>query len=261
MDALEGLPARNVDEWEARKAYHVDRYVSMFARLTKFPRRAYVELFSGPGISFRTDLREFRDGSPLRSLAFGFTDYFFVDIDSAARSALESRVTGRGISGRRIHYFTGDCNDSIDAIRAVIPASALTLVFVDPTNWQIRLDSIRRLVEGRRCDLLVTFHTGAMYRVKGLPVPALTAFFGTDRWKAALTLPKGHKGEALRKLYNEQLVPAGYAPDGYLDPVLVKNSKNSEIYDLVLFSKNDLGRKFWREAKKYDQLGQKELGL
>jgi three-Cys-motif partner protein len=94
--------------------------------------------------------------------------------------------------------FQTDCNSAVPAIHGVIPADALTLAFVDPTSWQVRLSTIEALTKDRRVDLLMTFHAGSMKRLaRTASAPALDAFFGTGDWRAALKCPRPERMEAL----------------------------------------------------------------
>ncbi|MBE0448306.1 MAG: hypothetical protein IBX64_09460 [Actinobacteria bacterium] len=48
--ASDGLPAMDIGAWSENKHYYLDRYCYMFAVGTKnkWPRRYYIDLFSGP---------------------------------------------------------------------------------------------------------------------------------------------------------------------------------------------------------------------
>ena len=260
----DGLDAREVGPWVHRKVHHVDRLLDIFATAmrTKWPRRAYVELFAGPGLSRDRVSGEWVVGSARRAIRYPFTDYLFVDMDPRATAALTQRLRDDGVDripDKVVGVATRDCNDAIDAIRARIPRGCLSLAFVDPTNWQVRFDSIAHLVDGRPTDLLYTFHIGAMRRVASMPAPQLTAFFGTDRWRGALARPIEQRAQALVELYNEQLAGLGYLPTSFELAVPVKNSKGVTMYELVLFSRHQLGVKFWREAMAVNELGQRTL--
>jgi three-Cys-motif partner protein len=232
----DGLPARVVGPWVDRKAYYVDRYARMFATGMKnrWPRRAYVELFAGPGQSWESEGDRFVAGSPIRSLERDFTDRTFVEMNPIAAAALTERLRA---AGRAATVLIGDCNGEIGRVVDSIPAGALTLAFVDPTNWQVRFETIVTLVTTRKVDLLVTFMYGSMKRVaKGNP-PALTAFFGTPDWKAQLGQPRWAVLDGLASLYNSQLEPYGYLPS-YTRRIIVPNTKNVPMYALILFSRS-----------------------
>jgi three-Cys-motif partner protein len=245
-----------------RKVHYVDRYASIFAvGMRQYPRRAYIELFAGPGLSWDRGHRAFVKGSALRALDFDFTDYVFVDLDPKATAALDERIDRLGARrSKKITVITNDCNAAVDAIRQALPSSHLiSLAFVDPTNWQVSFDSIRRLVSSQRVDLLFTFHDGNMRRMVQPGVPRLDAFFGTPEWRQVLKLPQSQVGCELRRLYNRQLQTLGYRPDSDLDSVPVRNTVNRVIYELLLFSKHPRGLDFWRKASSISELGQRSL--
>ncbi len=246
--AKDGLPARQVGPWVERKAYYVDYYADMFATgmRKQWPMRAYVELFAGTGLSWDYGHRAEIEGSALRALRRDFTDYVFVDIDEVASQALAERVArvARRPGQRPPTILPEDCNDAIPAVRSAIDG-AITLVFVDPTNWQVRFKSIAELVRDRHVDLVFTFHHGAMRRVRD--VAALDAFFDTDQWRGLVRLPRAEVAGALAELYNHQLQRLGYL-DTHAYRVPVRNRKNVVMYDLVVFTRSPRGLDFWRKT-------------
>lgn len=257
----DGLPAREVGPWVERKAHFVDRYAHLFATGMKnlWKHRIYVELFAGPGLSYDRARHEFIDGSAVRALDADFTDYVYVDLDSAATAALTAR-TGPKAGGRALGIIPGDCNLVVGDVLKKIP-DGLTLAFIDPTNWQVSLQTVRRLAEHRRTDILMTFHAGSMLRVAGLNPPGLDAFFGTREWRDALVGPREERVTSLMQLYNRQLEPFGYQPDCFRQSVSVRNTKNAMMYTLVLFTKSSRGLDFWQKARAVDEGGQLPLQL
>jgi len=249
IDPKDGLVARVVGPWVARKTHFVDRYVGIFtnAMKNKWRRRVYIELFAGPGRSFNKKTREFLDGSALRALRANFTDYVFVDIDKRATDALQQRCD-QIQHGKKVWIINKDCNAAVDDVLKHVPRGALTLAFIDPSNWQVTFDTVKRLTTGNRMDLIVTFHYGSMKRVTN-PI-ALTRFFGTPKWR------NGRGAGYWYRLYNEQLQAFGYLSDCYKESETVKNTKNVPMYGLVLFSKDKLGREFWNKARAVDENAQ-----
>ncbi len=242
----DGFPARIVGPWVARKAYFVDRYAQMFATGMKnqWPQRAYVELFAGPGRSWEAESGRFVPGSPLRSFDREFTDRAFIEMNPEVAAALDQRIRARGATAP---VFVGDCNDKIGDLIAAVPPRALTLAFVDPTNWQVRFETIAALVTARKVDLMVSFMYGAMKRVETADPPALTAFFGTPAWKDCLSGARWEVLDDLASLYNAQLEQFGYLPS-FRRREIVKNGKNVAMYALILFSRDPRGVEFWGKA-------------
>jgi len=259
--AADGLPARVVGPWVDAKVHYVDRYAEMFATGMKnrWERRAYVELFAGPGMSLDRKHGTFITGSAIRALDFDFTDYVFVDIDPIATTALFERVRARGHPGKQVHVYTGNCNAAPAAVRNDVPAGALTLAFVDPTTWQVTFEAIRAMTDARRVDLLFTFHAATMRRMVHHDPPALTRFFGTDEWRGILRRPREGHTVGLLDLYNRQLATIGYLPGSAAHAVPIRNTRNRVIYYLVVFSKSDRGLDFWKKAAAKSWSGQLEL--
>jgi three-Cys-motif partner protein len=255
--APDGLDARVVGPWVLRKDHYVDRIAKLFSTgmKNKWPVRGYIELFAGPGLSYDEDRHAFIEGSAMRALSRNFTHYAFVDIDDRATNALNVRIAGRP----RIAVIQKDCNDAVADIRAAIPRNGLSLAFIDPTNWQVRLETIGDLVAGRRVDLLVTFHAQSMFRMKRIPSPELDAFFGTPEWRSALLCAGWERVDALLGLYNRQLSQFGYL-ESWRDRVSVRNRENRVIYQLAYFSKDERGVDFWRKAiSGVDESGQQSF--
>jgi three-Cys-motif partner protein len=253
LTAPDGLPARVVGPWVARKVQFVDNQTTIFATGMKnrWEHRAYVELFAGPGLSYDRVGHEFIAGSAIRALDRNFTNYAFVDIDRRAVNALRERIDARGKSAVA-PVFQGDCNSAVPAIQRVVPADALTLAFIDPTSWQVRMSTIEALAKDRRVDLLMTFHAGSMKRLAHMSRNgALDAFFGTDEWRAALRCPWWERLENLLQLYNRQLGALGYL-ESWQHRVPVKNSRGVAMYQLVMFSKHPRGVDFWRKSIAHD---------
>lgn len=260
MIGPDGLSARTVGPWVARKEHFVGRYSSMFARGMRnhWERRAYVELFAGPGLSLNKATGEFTDGSPIRAMLAELTDFVFVDNDPLATAALSTRAEPRR-GGRSLTVITADCNDAVPQVARALPGDALTLAFVDPTGWQVRMETMLALTHERRVDLLVTFHAGQMKRVAQYPVPELDGFFGSNAWRSALGLPRNERSERLLRLYNEALLPNDYLAECWRYAVPIRNSRNVIMYYLVLFTKHRRGIDFWSKAIAVDEARQPDL--
>jgi three-Cys-motif partner protein len=258
----DGFEAREVGRWVDRKTAVVDSLSRMFATGMKnsWHRRAYVELFSGPGRSWDRDKGRFVAGSAIRALDFEFTDYVFLDKDPRATGALAARVAlhPRGALARVV---TGDCNRRIDEVRSLVPENSLTLAFIDPTAWQITFDTVAQLVEQRKVDLLLTFHAFRLVRVAHLRVKHVDAFFDTAEWRPIVQQPSPYQiVEELAALYNRQLSRLRYL-ESYEYRVPFRNSKNATLYQLVGFSRHPMGVKFWAEASKANESGQRQFDL
>jgi three-Cys-motif partner protein len=114
-----------------------------------------VDLFSGPGRCVCDDGSGELDGTPLIALSIShpFTDYHFVEADGSAMTALRSRVQRLGAAPRAF-FHDMDANAAVSAIIEQLPADALSVGVIDPTGLHLRYDSVRKLTNDRRMDLI-----------------------------------------------------------------------------------------------------------
>jgi three-Cys-motif partner protein len=248
-DPIDGMPARVVREWTRRKHHYLERYADIFSvgMKNKFSRRAYLDLFAGPGRCFEQSSKQFYDGSPLIGLHRNFTDHVYVELDPEAAAALDARCAPWTRS-RYVSVIPGDCNGVVDDVVANLPPYGLTFAFIDPTSWQITFDTVRKITNARRVDLLVSFFGGSMLRVGGLNQPRLDAFFGTNAWQTDarfLGIDGRPTLSGLLACYREQLATIGYLDQLSAREISVKNSKNVTMYLMAFFSKHALGYTFW----------------
>lgn len=257
-DPADGLPALAVREWVRRKHHYLDWYADIFSTgmKNKFSRRAYLDLFAGPGRCWESETSEFYDGSPLIGLHRNFTDHVYAELEKEAAAALDARC-GPWKRDRYVNVLQGDCNARVGELVALMPKWGITLAFVDPTNWQITFDTISRLTMNRRVDLLVSFFGPSMKRVAQLDQPRLDGFFGSKCWKERYLGADGWPTlSGLLACYREQLLTIGYLDQISAREIVVKNTKNVPIYQLAFFSKDPKGYEFWDKITTVDEGGQ-----
>lgn len=258
----DGQLARLVGPWAHEKLHYIRAYCDIFniGMKDKWKNRVYIDLFSGPGKCINKETSEEFDGSPLIALKCRepFTHYFFNDKDPKAITALKSRVANISPNNDKVHYFTKDCNELIDDLIKYLPVSSLNFCFIDPTNWQIKLESVQKLTEGRRTDLAIIFHIGGIKRCIHDAPETLDEFFGNRTWKDAYDnmLKSGrHEGSrVLLNAYEDKLKEIGYRD--VQDRVLVKGPKNVPLYYLIFASKHPLGNDFWDKISHKSSKGQ-----
>jgi len=250
--------------WALGKLAYIKRYCDIFntAMKGRWANRAYIDLFSGTGRCLvEATMREV-DGSPLVALntKVPFTHYFFNDMDASAIESLRKRTAHMGFQS--ITYFNKDCNGVIGNLLSLLPSSSLDFCFIDPTNWQISFESIRRLTEQRRMDLAITFHVGAIKRVTDNPPQELLNFFPDSRWlnEYRKAREKGTRaGRVLLDSYERGLHEIGYIE--IKDYVLAQNSKHVPLYHLIFASKNRLGGDFWDKIAVRSETGQLRMQI
>jgi three-Cys-motif partner protein len=121
------------------------------------------------------------------------------------------------------------------------------------------------LAQLKRMDMLIHFPIGAIHRVlddwMSKTNTILDNFLGTDAWrdriKDARRNTKYNDYYILTDVFKEQLKSIGYPEEGLnlqeseggflaqLPAVSIKNTRNRNLYVLILASKHKLGQKIW----------------
>jgi len=264
--ASDGLPAMCIGAWAEDKHFYLDKYCHMFAVGTskKWPKRYYIDLFSGPGRAINRETEQESDGSPLIALSHPFTDFIFVEANPESFEALKVR-TEPLLAGRQATYILGDANDVLsDIVKSVQQQGSLSLVFADPFTIQLKMRTIKWFAEHFRADLLLHFPYGT-YLQRVLPqsqtelseksLVALDEFFGSTDWRGLRT----HKPNPRKylDLYESKLHELGYKTGNNYPSM--KNSRNATLYYLVLASRNQLALDFWKKVNEIGPDGQRTL--
>ena len=260
----DGLPVLMQGSWSQDKLYFVDYFSSLFngGMKNRWPIRAYVDLFAGPGLcKDRSTGNEFF-GSPLAALncKTPFTHLFFNDIDEGFIRALSQRQK-RLYPSANVEYLNLDCNQAAQAIATRIPKSALTLVFVDGWNYEMQFDSLAYLGRRSSTDLIVTFHTVPIKRNAHHSIEAVDAFLDDKDWREHLKSQSDISNppttvliDTFRKGLKRKL---GYTQFG--EPMSIKNSKGSTIFHLLFASKHPKGLDFWEKSSTKLRSGQRVM--
>jgi three-Cys-motif partner protein len=259
--ASDGLLAWRTGRWAREKVGYLSRYIQIFntGMRKKWRERVYIDLFSSAGRLLAGG--EEVEGSALIALRspIPFTRCFFNDLEPQAVEALTKRAAQ--IGGPSAVFFSEDCNSVIPRIRALLPSPSLDLAFIDPSNWQITLESIAALTGNRRMDLVITFHVGGMKRAVASEPQSLDAFFGTTHWRQAyqqsLSAGRREGSRILLDCYEEQLRKLGYT--WVVDDVRITNSRHVGLYHLVFASKSARGEDFWKKITARSPAGQERL--
>lgn len=267
----DNLPARVVGDWSEDKHYYLKHYIDIFSTgmHKRWATRVFVDLFSGPGMCCYRESGRFCEGSPLLALkaAYPFTDYHFSELEPTAVQALKKRCA-QFKDKATISLYSEDCNTVAAKIAARVPATALSLAFIDPTGLDINLSAIADLTKGKRMDLIILFASGMSikrniekwYQAESSKIDG---FFGGNEWRPIyernLTDYAGLTRDLLA-LYARKLRTLGYTmePD---QAVQVKNSNNLPLYVLLFASKNPRGNDFWKKIKQIESNQQRSLPL
>jgi three-Cys-motif partner protein len=260
-DPFDGLGSRANHDWAERKHHYLRRYMDIFSKgmSKKWPNRAYVDLFAGPGRHYNIEARHFDDASPMLSFDYPFTHRVFVEQDERVADILEARCRARAPKGGWT-VIQGSCNTVIDRVVAALPTSGLRLAFIDPTSWQVQFPTVRKLVSTAKTDLIFTFMDGMMKRVPNSK--DLDRFFGTDAYRVQaryLGTDGKFTSEGLLACYRDQLATVGYVGLLAERELPVMNHKNNIMYRMAFFSKDPKGYEFWDKISGEDEVGQLTL--
>ena len=259
----DGLPVLVQGPWSRDKLYFVDYFSSLFngGMKNRWPKRAYVDLFSGPGLCKDRETGTEFDGSPLAALECQtpFTHLFFNDLDTGFVDALTKRQE-RQHPQANVEYLNFDCNRAAQHIAEQIPRDALTLAFIDPWNYELTFDSLAHLGQRRATDLIVTFHTTAIKRNAHQDIAAVDAFLDDQNWRDRYWKSQGNVSKppttVLIDTFQSHLQgKLGYTHFG--KPMTIKNSSGSPFFYLLFASKHPRGLDFWKKSSTRQRSGQR----
>jgi three-Cys-motif partner protein len=265
--ASDGLPARSSGAWVLDKKAIFEKYCGIFSKGVSAKwggKLAFVDLFCGPGKNVIRGSGAEIDGSPLLALRNEFARYVFVDSPEII-STLKARLTSHPKLDR-IAFIEGDCNKILGKVLQNLPNDHLTLAFIDPTGFHVEFETIRRLVSGRKIDLLMTIQFGMALNMN-LPQyintegEALTAFLGNTDWRKDVE-QSGTVEQASRRIldrYMNQIRSLGYLDTK--DKEIVRNDQGTPLYSIVMASRHELGNKFWKEINKIGPSGQRDFSF
>jgi len=267
--ASDGYCARRVRVWTREKLYYIDRYLDIFCTAMKDKRDlVYADMLAGPGLCVDKATGNVVRGSPLLALKRApFCRLFLNDKDSRCSDALGRRTACEPCE--RVQIANQDCNDAVDAARRFLfpPGSethTLGVAVIDPTGFQFSFESLRRLTQGVRLDLIIIFMTGFIKRFISRPSfePPLDRFFGTESWRD-LVPGSGRitkvTYDKLLSLYEDQLKTSGYGHVNHL--ARIPNTRGSTIYHIVFASKHRRGNEFFKKIAQKRYGGQQRLPL
>jgi len=268
----DGLITNPIGPWAEDKYRYVGMYAEMFSTgmKNKWPRRLYLDLFSGPGYSRVRDTGRVVLGSPMIALSLPdpFDEYVFSDESPEALDALRIRVAGLD-QQLPVTYIPGDANVAVARIGKVVSAtpskSTLSFCFLDPYKLNIHFQTVERIAEGRAVDFLIllALYIDANRNIQwyvGDDNPTIDLFLGDHTWRPRWKTAERAGDSIVKFLANEYSARMGQI--GYLTMTLedmVKVStrdKRLPLYYLAFFSKHAKGLEFWRAVRKYatDQL-------
>lgn len=265
----DGLPIEGVHAWAEEKYRLVQQYSALFCKAMKgkWQSLVYIDLFSGPGRS-KIDNKRIIDAIPLLVAAEQpkYDKYIFCDVDKDKCAALQQRLEQQALV-KTFEVLNGDANLITRDILSLIPPhnkqhTVLGFCFVDPYRIEnLKFTTIQVLSE-KFIDFLVLIPTGmdanrnmAHYFKPGNK--KLDEFLGTSNWRT--DWPDVEQGNTPREMFIAQQFSKSMQRLGYIDPGLENMKlirsveKNLPLYRLALYSRHELGKKFWQDTIEYTQ--------
>lgn len=260
----DGLVTPVVQDWAVEKYQHFRHYAQMFTTsMKKKWELVYVDLFAGAGRARIESTGRIVPNAAGLALGFPFQRFVFCERDEGKLDALKRRVQTVTPKGQAT-FLCGDTNSLLEEILRAIPRGSrdhrvLSFCFVDPYKCSsLKFATIQRLAE-RYVDFLILIpsdmdaHRNLHNYVEDSRI--LDEFLGDtgwrDNWRSlSAELPKAKFGQFVADEFGRQMKALGYLYEDLSEMHLMRSTaKNLPLYRLCAFSRNDLGAKFWREAK------------
>jgi len=266
----DGLPVRSVGRWSKDKHHFLQRYIHAFTTAMKdkpqWEGLGFIDLFSGPGMCRVRETDEEIDGSPLIALGSPkpFDGFVFADKSADCLDAVEQRFRERKAAVMP-ELVRGDSNSEVDRIAGLMPPRWLHLAFLDPTGLHIHFDTIARIAEARRVDLIISVmdQLDLLRNIREYYYPDrssnLDSFLCGVDWRSQFDQLPNHTAATVREwflgLYRDCLRGVGYAHFG--EPRRI--SGPNPYYLLFFASKHPRGADLWNKTSGKDRYGQKSL--
>jgi len=149
----------------------------------------------------------------------------------------------------RIKILNLNSNENISKILQSLPLeNSITVAFLDPNAFDIDFNVYRELSKYSSIDLIINFAKHDLIRNKAIYKNGTSnkgnLGFGCEDWPE-------HEREWL-PFFKNKLGELGFnaLEDDLELKAKIKTTSQTDIYYLLYASKNKLGLKFWREAKK-----------
>jgi three-Cys-motif partner protein len=255
-----------VGSWVEDKHRLVALYDELFSTGMKYKwdARAYIDLYSGPGIVRVRNTHRFLWGSPLLALMVKdpFDKYIFCESNPESMEALQKRVK-RLFPSVNASFLLGDCNALVEEIYSCIPKASktyrvLSFCFADPYDLSIQFSTVKKVADYYVDFLfLLALHMDANRNEAIYMDPKnrkIDEFLGLSDWRERWANQSGKLSfpQFLAEEYATQMETLGYLPVPFHKMKQVRSDvKNLPLYHLALFSRSDLAYKFWDQVLKY----------
>jgi three-Cys-motif partner protein len=267
VSAVDGEPVRCVGPWVYDKIHFLTRYFGIFGPgMHKLWQGNihYIEVCSGPGRCINRDTTEEIDGTSLAVINHdayaSYKTVTFFDKSPSVVMALNKRIKTLRQDGKSVAC-KADYTKPTDLVDICVKRAplGLSLIFLDPTDCSVPMDTVRRLSRSlRNADFIINVATGtdanrnlktAFAKPDGPARQKYETFLGSSAFfinPENIRLAETNQDDRLRAqfriAYQSALTEEGYQ---YFEVELVRH-----YYDLVFASKHPTGLKFWRQAQR-----------
>lgn len=221
----------------------------------KFPQRAYVDLFCGPGrIQVKGEAMTRPGGAQIawqHSLLddAAFTSCLVGDLDPLRANACAERLKAMGAPAVA---FPGAAESTVAQMLQAIPRGALCLAYVDPYNLQyLSFNVIKKLAQLKYVDFAVHFSTMDLRRNVLMEYSPERARFdaAAPGWRQhvdPLAFARGDADEAFFNYWCDLVKGLGFSISRRMP--LVRDDGNRPLYHLVFFFRHELPNRIWGDV-------------
>jgi len=248
---------REIGEWSEIKLKCIHSYLGAYSNILNrggYKEYYFIDGFASTGFCESRQTSKTIKGSATLALTVNppFSRYFFVELDKNKIKELEKLKTS--FPNLNLEILHGDCNVEIDRVLQRIADNNPFLALLDPQAGDLYWDTIQKISEKSKAELLVNFPFGMainryMPLEDGKDIDAemrekLNKIFGTESWEPIYnerkkgTITPSQTREKYLNIYLRGLKQLGFK---YYAVKNLKNSKNVHIYYLIFATRNRKG--------------------
>jgi three-Cys-motif partner protein len=250
----DGLPVNVAGSWTIAKHKLLRDYViaSRGARRRFQGNSSFIDLFSGPGRTRIKDTGSIVDGSPLVAYNAAqvsgdqFGTYHFSDVRNDYLEAAALRVARQG---GVVKAYPGPALETVKQITRDLNNTGLHFAFLDPYGLtDLPFSILRELSRFQRMDMLV--HVSVMHWKRELPKwlsndgPCVLDNF-MPGWRQNIDVYRRQDNIRAQLFDYWRSLIISLNMTAADDVKAIDNSKDVDIYWLVLVSRHDLAEKLW----------------
>ena len=255
----------DIGHWGLKKYELFGRYCDIFTSgmKGKWDNLVYIDLFACAGVAkIKDEEKRIKTSSLIAaSIPNKFTNYIVCELSKEYIGALKNRI---GLYHKeeeaKFQFINGDCNENIDIIINHIPKGYKTLnfCFVDPFNFDIEFETIKKIASNRQIDFLILFatHMAGNRNYHNYIKPGnntIEKFINNKNWRTKFL--SGEKTQKdfinfLAESYDANMKSIGYITDPKLK-CQIKTNDGHTLYYLAFYSKHPVGNSFYKKIEVY----------